>query len=56
MTSVFPWMKIWRGDKIDGKKLQSEILSSPLVDPKMQASMKDYMVEIKKMAHSIRSK
>ena len=48
-------------DKIDGKivdvkKLQSEILSSPSVDPKMQASMDDYMAEMKKMANSTRSK
>ena len=48
-------------DKIDTKitdvkKLQSEILSSPAVDPKMQASMDDYMAEIKKIANSVRSK
>ena len=48
-------------DKIDTKinevkKLQSEILSSPSVDPKMQSSMDDLMAEIKKMANSIRSK
>jgi len=48
-------------DKIDSrindvKKLQSEILSSPAVDPKMQASMDDYMAEIKKIANSVRSK
>ena len=48
-------------DKVDGKivdvkKLQSEILSSPSVDPKMQAQMDDLMAEIKKMANSVRSK
>ena len=40
----------------DVKKLQSEILSSPSVDPKMQAQMDDLMAEIKKLANSVRSK
>ena len=48
-------------DKIDGKianvkKLQSEILSSPTVDSKMQSQMDDLMAEIKKMANTVRSK
>jgi len=48
-------------DKIDGKikdvkKLQSEILSSPNVDQKMQSQMDDYMADIKKVANSVRSK
>jgi len=48
-------------DKIDGKiadvkKLQSEILSSPTVDAKMQSQMDDLMAEIKKMANTVRSK
>ena len=47
--------------KIDGKisdvkKLQSEILSSPSVDPKMQGRMDDLMAEIKKLANNVRSK
>ena len=48
-------------DKIDGKikdvkKLQSEILSSPNVDQKMQSQMDDYMADIKKVANSVRTK
>ena len=48
-------------DKIDGKmkdvkKLQSEILSSPTVDAKMQSQMDDYMAEIKKIANGVRTK
>jgi len=48
-------------DKIDAKikdvkKLQSEILSSPNVDQKMQSQMDDYMAEIKKVANSVRTK
>ena len=48
-------------DKIDGKmkdvkKLQSEILSSPTVDAKMQSQMDDYMAEIKKLANTVRNK
>ena len=48
-------------DKIDNKikdvkKLQSEILSSPNVDQKMQSQMDDYMAEIKKIANGVRSK
>jgi len=48
-------------DKIDSKikdvkKLQSEILSSPNVDQKMQSQMDDYMADIKKVANSVRTK
>ena len=48
-------------DKIDNKikdvkKLQSEILSSPNVDQKMQSQMDDYMADIKKVANSVRTK
>ena len=48
-------------DKIDEKmkdvkKLQSEILSSPNVDQKMQSQMDDYMADIKKVANSVRTK
>ena len=48
-------------DKIDNKmkdvkKLQSEILSSPTVDAKMQSQMDDYMAEIKKLANTVRNK
>merc|ERR1719461_999025 len=37
-------------------KLQSEILSSPNVDQKMQSQMDDYMADIKKVANSVRTK
>jgi len=63
MKDFFKEVEEIRGtcDKIDTKindvkKLQSEILSSPAVDPKMQAQMDDLMAEIKKMANSVRSK
>jgi len=38
------------------KKLQSEILNSPLVDKKQQAQMDDAMAEIKKIANTVRSR
>jgi len=40
----------------DVKKLQSEILSSPNVDQKMQSQMDDCMADIKKVANSVRTK
>jgi len=38
------------------KKLQSEILNSPVVDKKHQAQMDDLMAEIKKLANNVRSR
>ena len=38
------------------KKLQSEILNSPVVDKKQQAHMDDLMAEIKKLANNVRSR
>ena len=38
------------------KKLQSEILNSPIVDKKHQAQMDDLMAEIKKLANNVRSR
>ena len=47
-------------EKIDSKinevkKLQSEILNSPVVDKKMNQQMDDAMAEIKKLANKVRS-
>jgi t-SNARE complex subunit (syntaxin) len=38
------------------KKLQSEILNSPVVDKKHQQQMDDLMAEIKKLANNVRSR
>lgn len=48
-------------EKVDAKinevkKLQSEILNSPVVDKKHQTQMDDLMAEIKKLANNIRSR
>ena len=38
------------------KKLQSEIINSPVVDKKHQQQMDDLMAEIKKLANNVRSR